>query len=245
MNNARHDILVLVRLQDVYTHIAHAIRERNEAPPEVQELHERNRQREKELDELQARVEELNSELREARKREEEFKLELEHFQKQKAIVSNEREFTAVISEIDYATKGLQEAAARRGELETRILETEEEISTRRESRPEEESAHREVVSGWEDRKNQLKQEIHDLAAEAKSLEAELAPQVRARFLRLLESKQGTAMAPLVDGSCSACHFSVRLHLQQRVRKCEELIFCEHCRRILYAEEVLGEVVEG
>jgi predicted nucleic acid-binding Zn-ribbon protein len=245
VNNARHDILVLVRLQDVYSNIASAIRERNEAPPEVQELHERNRQREQELEELQERVEELNTELREARRREEEFKLELEHFQKQKAIVSNEREFTAVISEIDYATKGLQEAAARRSELETQILETEEEIATRRDSRPEEETAHREVVEGWEQRKNEIKQTIHDLAAEAKTLEADLAPQTRARFLRLLESKHGTAMAPLVEGSCSICHFSVRLHLQQRVRRCEELIFCEHCRRILYAEEVLDEVVPG
>ena len=245
MNDARHDILVLVRLQDVYTRIARAIRERNEAPPEVQELHERNRHREQELDELQEQVEELNGQLRDARRSEEEFKLELEHFQKQKAIVSNEREFTAVISEIDYATKGLQEAAGRRSDLETRILETEEEIARRRESRPDEEGAHREVVDSWEGRKAELKQEIHDLATEAKTLEAELAPQTRARFLRLLESKQGTALAPLIDGSCSACHFSVRLHLQQRVRKCEELIFCEHCRRILYAEEILGEVVSG
>ena len=54
------------------------------------------------------------TELKEVRKKEEEWKLELEHFQRQKGMVTNEREFTAVISEIDYATKALEEAAARR-----------------------------------------------------------------------------------------------------------------------------------
>jgi predicted nucleic acid-binding Zn-ribbon protein len=55
----------------------------------------------------------------------------------------------------------------------------------------------------------------------------------------LLQSKHGTALSAVVDGSCSVCHFALRPHLQQRVRRCEEIIDCEHCHRILYFEQAL------
>jgi predicted nucleic acid-binding Zn-ribbon protein len=33
----------------------------------------------------------------------------------------------------------------------------------------------------------------------------------------------------------------LRPHLQQRVRRCEEIIDCEHCHRILYIEETVRD----
>ncbi len=71
-------------------------------------------------------------------------------------------------------------------------------------------------------------------------MEADVAPKNRAKFMRLLESKKGTAVAAVMDGSCSLCHFALRPHLQQRVRRCEEIITCETCHRILYMEDNLG-----
>jgi len=173
------------------------------------------------------------------RKKENEHSLELTHFQRQKGHVTNEREFTAVISEIDYATKALEETQARRQELETAISALEEEISTRRQLRPEEEKAQRKVVKSWERRKTKLLKQVHSLSAEAKEIEGQLRPSHRARFLRLLESKHGSALAAVVDGSCSLCHFSLRPHLQQRVRRGQEIIDCEHCHRVLYMPEIV------
>jgi predicted nucleic acid-binding Zn-ribbon protein len=105
--------------------------------------------------------------------------------------------------------------------------------------RPEEESAQREVVESWESRRAELLEIVHQLSNEARKLEADLQPKNRARFLRLLESKKGTAIAAVVDGSCSVCHFAVRPHLRQRLRRCQEIITCESCYRILYMEETI------
>jgi predicted nucleic acid-binding Zn-ribbon protein len=241
VESARHDLILIVQLQRIYDDIAEAIRERQTPPPEVQELQQENRRRQAELQELEARVQQHTEELREVNKKEQEWKLELEHFQRQKGMVTNEREFTAVISEIDYAAKALGEATGRREELESTIEELTADIESRRTARPDEEAAHGDVVRGWEQRKEELRQTIHDLAVNARKTEADLNPSHRARFLRLLESKKGTAVAAVVDGSCSVCHFSVRPHLQQRVRRAEEIIPCEHCHRILYLEEALRQ----
>ena len=241
MNSARQDLILLVRLQHLYDRIAEAIRERQSPPPEVLELQQANRDRQTELEELEAQVRTHDDELKEVRKKEEEWKLELEHFQRQKSMVTNEREFTAVISEIDYASKALDEAGARRRELEDAMKALKAEIEERRSARPEEEAAHKSVVESWENRKEELKATIHELATEAKSIEVDIAPKHRARFMRLLESKKGTAVAEVIEGSCSLCHFALRPHLQQRVRRCEEIITCETCHRILYLQAIIDD----
>lgn len=239
MESARHDLILMVRLQEIYHRIGEAIRERSSPPPEVVGLQEENQQRQEELEALEGQLLQHHEELKEVRRRENEFQLELEHFQKQRSIVTNEREFVAVLSEIDYATKGRDEAAARRKELESLIAQQTDEVSSRKHTRPEEEAAHQEVVARWEERKAALKRVIHEAAVEAQDLEKDLPPAHRARFLRLLEGKRGVAVAAVVDGSCSLCHFALRPHLQQRVRRCQEIICCEHCHRILYLQEVL------
>jgi len=232
----------MVRLQETYDRIANAIRERQTPPPEVQELQKANVQRKAELEAIEQRVAEYEVELAQVRKKEEEWKLELEHFQRQKAMVTNEREFTAVISEIDYATKALDEASSRHNELDEEITALNAEIEERRNARPEEEAAQKEVVDAWEARKAELSARVHELVEETKRIESEITPKHRARFLRLLQSKKGTAVAVVTDGSCSLCHFALRPHLQQLVRRCEEIITCETCHRILYVEELLDEV---
>ena len=239
MSNAHHDLVHLVQLQKVYDAIAEAIADRNSPPAEIRSLQEASRIRVEELEEMERQQVSHEEEIKEVRKKEAEWEIELEHFQKQKGIVTNEREFTAVISEIDYATKAIDETSARRKELEEAITQLNQEIGERREARPEEETTQSEVVTSWEKRKKKLLKSVHKLSKEAKKIEAEIQPKNRARFLRLLESKQGTSVSKVIDGSCSLCHFALRPHLQQRVRRCEEIIDCEHCHRILYIEETL------
>ena len=241
VSNAYHDLVHLVRLQKVYDAISEAIARHNSPPVEIRSLQEANRLRLEELEEMERQLRSHDVELKEVRKKEAEWELELEHFQKQKGMVSNEREFTAVISEIDYANKAIEETSERRKELEEAIARLGTEIEERRGARPEEETAQIEVVASWEKQKEELLKRVHELSDEAKKIEEEIQPKIRARFLRLLESKQGTSMSRVVDGSCSLCHFALRPHLQQRVRRCEEIIDCEHCHRILYIEETLTD----
>jgi predicted nucleic acid-binding Zn-ribbon protein len=245
VTNAHHDLVQLVRLQKVYDAIAEAIAEHNTPPAEIRSLEEANRLRLEELQEMERQAEAHGEEIKEVRKKEAEWELELEHFQKQKSSVTNEREFTAVISEIDYATKAIEETSARRKELEEAIAQLTTEIEERRNARPDEETAQNEVVTSWEEKKGKLLKQVHELSKKAKEIEEEIQPKNRARFLRLLESKQGTSLSKVVDGSCSLCHFALRPHLQQRVRRCEEIIDCEHCHRILYIEETLTADIEA
>ena len=238
MDDARNDLILMVRLQRLYDRIAELLRRRSNPPAEVQELERQNRLRERELAEIERRIAELEEELAEVVRTEERCAIELEHFQKQKAMVTNEREFTAVINEIDYATRDLEKARERKKAILEEVEALRQDAESRRKARPEEEAAHREVTEAWERTRKELTDEIHRLLARARELEEELTPPNRSRFRQLLERKHGTPVVAVVEGSCSHCHFTLRPHLQQRVRRAREIIQCEHCHRILYLPEL-------
>lgn len=47
-------------------------------------------------------------------------------------------------------------------------------------------------------------------------------------------SRDGIAVAEVVNGSCSACFIQLRPQVQLNVKKGDEIIVCESCTRILY-----------
>ena len=47
-------------------------------------------------------------------------------------------------------------------------------------------------------------------------------------------SRDGIAVAEVVNGSCSACYMQLRPQVQLEVKKGDEIITCESCTRILY-----------
>lgn len=233
MESARHDLILMYRLQKIYDQIAEALKEQRTPPPEIRELEKENLARKRELEAMEKEIADLRVELEELAAKTAESRLELEHFQRQKASVTNEREFTAVINEIDFATRSMEEAETRRKEIDEKIRNLDTEIEDRRKARPEEEASHREVAHAWDERRRELTAQIHGLAEEAQKVEQDLQPGNRSRFLRLLKSRHGKAVAEVIEASCSLCHFELRPHVQQRVRRAEEIITCEHCHRIL------------
>lgn len=48
-------------------------------------------------------------------------------------------------------------------------------------------------------------------------------------------SKDGIAVAEVINGSCSACFMQLRPQMQLEVKRGDQIITCENCARILYA----------
>ena len=47
-------------------------------------------------------------------------------------------------------------------------------------------------------------------------------------------SRDGIAVAAVINGSCSACFMSLRPQMQVEVKRGDQIITCESCARILY-----------
>jgi predicted nucleic acid-binding Zn-ribbon protein len=66
---------------------------------------------------------------------------------------------------------------------------------------------------------------------------SELAPDVLGTYEKLLEAREGQAMAELDRRVCQGCYVSVPNNIYVRLARSTELVFCPSCGRILYLRE--------
>jgi hypothetical protein len=77
--------------------------------------------------------------------------------------------------------------------------------------------------------------ELAKLNAERSRVRGEVDESLLLNFDRIT-GKRGTALAEVIDGSCSACHVAVRPQRYNDLLNDAELVQCDSCARILYVD---------
>ena len=85
-----------------------------------------------------------------------------------------------------------------------------------------------------EQRTGEDKKALEVLQAERRSVVEGITPGVYADYQRIRKARGGIAVAEAVDGRCSCCHMALRLQYYQDLKKNDQVMPCESCRRILY-----------
>jgi predicted nucleic acid-binding Zn-ribbon protein len=169
-----------------------------------------------------------------------------EKFERDKTRVQNEKEYTAVLREIDSARKHI-------GSLETEILKRMEEIEaldTELAARaPDVERMRSEVdvVLGALDREHEeATRVLLEFAVRRKELAAQVPRHLFSNYERLSRLGRGQALAEVRStGICAACRVRVRPKIFSDVRKGDQLIICENCGRILYYRNEASQSAEA
>ena len=86
--------------------------------------------------------------------------------------------------------------------------------------------------------------EIHEqmarLERERQALAPGLPPETLSAYERVLKSRDGLALVPLVNESCGGCHRRLPPQVINEVYLKARLVTCEVCNRILYSDAQLG-----
>jgi uncharacterized protein len=82
--------------------------------------------------------------------------------------------------------------------------------------------------------KNQLTNNIASLLEKRVSLVKQFEPSVMDIYNILRKTKNGIAVARLIDDSCSSCGASLTANLCQQARSQAKLVYCPNCGRILF-----------
>lgn len=159
----------------------------------------------------------------------------LKKYQGQLMQVKNQQQYSAAWKEIDASRKKIKEfeeaELAKMGEIE----ELQKELDGLQEQNAnltaEWETAHKE----WQNSLASVKESIESIRERAAGLEEGISPGPLRQFKRILEQRQGIGMAVIEGDACSICRFRVRSQALIDVKR-GEIITCEGCRRLLYAE---------
>jgi uncharacterized protein len=157
-----------------------------------------------------------------------------EKFEHDKTRVRNEKEYTAVLREIDAARKHMSA-------LETDILKRMEELEnldaelSARAPDVERMRADVDVSLAALDREHEeASRQLSDFYERRKKLASQMPRHLFSSYDRMSRLRRGQALAEVRNGICVACRVRVRPKVFSDVRKGDQLITCENCGRILY-----------
>jgi predicted nucleic acid-binding Zn-ribbon protein len=166
-----------------------------------------------------------------------------EKFEHDKMRVKNEKEYTAVLREIDVARKHISA-------LETDILKRMEEIekldADLASRAPDVERMRADVdvtLAELDKEREEADRLLSEFAERRKKLASKMPRHLFASYDRMSRLRRGQALAEVRGGICLACRVKVRPKVFSDVRKGDQLITCENCGRILYYRDETSQSV--
>ncbi len=215
-------------------------------PDWMEELHERYSERKSEIDKLAEVLEDAATERRAAEAEASDHQEKLKTYQEQIGRVRNQREYSALLQEIDTVKELIRQA-------EERALEALESHDETRSKLDEEEAGfadlnqqYQDELARWEEQKPEVSRKVEGLQGDVKALEESLPNNVLDLFRRILDRHDGHALS-LVQKvervgkgpqiwSCGTCNYRVRPQAVVEIADRGSLVLCDSCRRILYLE---------
>jgi predicted nucleic acid-binding Zn-ribbon protein len=234
----------IVLLQGTLSRLAQVEARLNGIPDSMRELHAQHTERREEIAALEAAAAEAAKERRAAEAAIADTQEKLKHFQQQIGLLRTQREYAAILQEIDTAkasVKGLEEQGLQALDRETKA---QSDLEAQHEAFRELDQAYAAEMARWEAEKPEIAVEAEDLRREARDLEGNIQPGLLSRFKRLLERNRGDALATVKLAervgkgaqiwSCGACNFRVRPQIVVEIRNSGAILECDSCKRILY-----------
>ncbi len=240
----------IVSLQATLNELTAAELRLNSIPDWMSELHAEHSAKQAEIDEVAAAGAEADRLRREAEAATSDAEEKLKHFQDQIGKVTTQREYGALLKEIDNAKS--MKSAGEQNELEAieqKELADEQQRELREGFRDLDERYQGELGK-WESEKPSVEQAVRELTSRSEELRGALPKPISTLFDRIRERLGGQALARVhkirmprgnAMWHCAACNFNVRPQVVVEIRNDGALTQCDSCKRILYWEPEDGE----
>jgi hypothetical protein len=171
------------------------------------------------------------------------FKEQIAKFKRQLNDVKTNKEYTALLKEID-------EARHKADKIEEDILnemiaadDIEKDIKAANAKKAEEESRlHKDKDAIFAGQK-ELEARKSRLLKERDALLPQVPPDKLKLYLQISKRMKGLAMSPVTDDFCSVCQMRVRPQILNDLMEMRQIIVCEACGRILYWQKPKKEDV--
>jgi predicted nucleic acid-binding Zn-ribbon protein len=211
-------------------------------PDEMRALHDEFTRETAAIDKLAAESDDAALERRKAEGAIADAQERLKHFQQQVGRVRNQREYGALLTEIDNAkqsTRALEETALAALERADELVR---ELAARRTSFADLEGRYRDELAKWEAEKPHVAQRAAVKRAEVDELKQGIPRPVLGHLQRIFERYRGEVLAILrrVERTgaaaiwhCSSCNYQIRPQVAVEIRTKGAIVQCEGCKRFL------------
>jgi uncharacterized protein len=235
----------LVRLQDIAFQIRDLEQAEATLPDRMATLEKAFQERIEEIGSARLRHEDLVQQQRRLSTERDDVQERLRLAQQKLMHVNNQREYSAVLNEIDSYKASLVSLEDRILDCESQIeslsgaaTEADERIAVERRNLEKSKA----VLTGERDDNSE---KLQSLNGQRSDLATHLPADVLRRFDSIFKARGGIAMARVEKESCSACHVRLRPQIINLARRGDQMVTCDSCRRILYIDDGEPDLTPG
>jgi len=231
------DLERVIQLQRLETTAEEARRKISDHPQRAQALDDRLAAARSTLDGIKARLAEAQNKRRAEEKEVSTVQTRLAKYKDQLLEVKTNREYQAMLHEIETAQNDIK---AREDRILETMMESDEMSANVKKAEAELKnvektvSAERQVL---DEEVKALQAELDKTATARKALIAQIDRHTLAIFETTAKGRKGIAVSEARDGMCMICHVRLRPQVFNEVRRNDSIIQCDSCRRILYFVE--------
>jgi predicted nucleic acid-binding Zn-ribbon protein len=230
------ELSLLLRLQDIDSHLAEVESQLRLVPAQLERLTERVEHAENELRDAQREIEGLDKQRRSTEAEVEDAEQKLRKYQGQLAEVRTNEQYQALLHEINSlkdkvsgwedevleSMEATDEGRERQRRLRERLAEEKRETSVEKARIEREAQELRRHGADWHRRRTEIM--------------SGLPEELVAAYERIRKGKGGVAIATVHGETCSVCHGFIPPQHIAEVKKAAEVFYCHNCGRILVWE---------
>lgn len=239
------NVKILLDLQDILTRSRLVEDEKQKIPLEVADLKALFAEKEAKLNSLKEEYERLRNDKREKEREIEEEREKVERAKSKLMAIKTNKEYFAMLKEIE-STK--RNNAAREEELLSviaRYEEVEKDVAELSAEVEELGGRYRERMVDVEARMASFDKDISHLHAKKADVAKQLDKSLARRFEMIFERRDGVAIVPAKNQSCTGCHMNISPQLYILLQREDGIYSCPTCSRILYYEGEEAEQASG
>ena len=237
----------VVELQQAIRQIREAEQRLHGIPDWMRDLHDEHAASRAEIGDLEQAVEDAARERRTAEAEVDDAQEKLKKYQQQINRVSTQREYGALLQEIDSVRAQIAGYEDQAFSSLERHDQKKKELEEKQEGFRELAERYAAELARWESEKPAIAQQVSALGERIGALRQQLPRAVLAQFERILERNPAGALAPVRlierpgrgprEWHCGVCNYRVRPQVVVEIRNGDSLVQCDSCKRILYLEE--------
>lgn len=247
MNQLLEKIIALQQANDA---LADAEARLGGIPDWMRELHDEYSVRKAEIDAHSEAAEEAARERREAEAEISDIQTKLQRYQEQINQVTTQREYGALLHEIDAAKARIQELEEAGIDSMERREEALKSLEVKEEEFSDLDERYQAELAKWEAEKPAVAKVAAEKKKEIEALRESIRRGPLSQYDRIAKRHDGAALAPVLPlkttrrrgpqmWHCGGCNFNVRPQVLVAIQSTESLQLCDSCKKILYlpAEE--------
>ena len=235
---------IILEIQELDVKMIRLVRLKNQRQKELGQIEKLTAELRHQMEEKEREILNMTHEINQLEDKIQELKAKIKRLENQQSSVKKMDEFNALTQEMTNVGREKSNHEQTISNLVDRRLQEEEVLEKIRQSLATSETSGIELQNEILANISEINREGQDLKTKRDALAKIADAHILSIYERLLKNKKDRVVVPIENRTCSGCHISLTAQHENVVRKGSNLVFCEHCSRIHYWQD-LETIEEG